>query len=134
MPGVRTLRSFAPEELPPPVNLWEVLERGRKDTFSIHTALWLFKNAQGGKGAFGRLPGPMFGYRTREREARHAPDEDPGVVLQALAWFHCLPAYGKGYLAADSPVYLTFGGRTSPSELPPPPWHDVIDEEGGLHG
>ena len=47
MPGVRTLRSFAPEELPPPANLWEVLERGRRATSPIHTALWLFKNARG---------------------------------------------------------------------------------------
>ena len=48
MSGVRKLRSFAPEELPPPANLWEVLVRGRKDTFPVHTALWLFKKAQGG--------------------------------------------------------------------------------------
>ena len=52
MPGVRKLRSFAPEELPPPTNLWEVLERGRRDTFPIHTALWLIMNTQGGSGPF----------------------------------------------------------------------------------
>jgi hypothetical protein len=76
----------------------------------------------------------MFGYRTREREARHAPGNHPGLTLQALAWFLCLPAYGKGYLAAGSSVYSTLGGRMSLSKLPPPLGHDVISGEGGLHG
>jgi hypothetical protein len=39
MPCIRKLRSFALEEFIPPANLWEVLERGQKDTFPIHTAL-----------------------------------------------------------------------------------------------
>jgi hypothetical protein len=50
--GVRKLRSFAPEEFKSPANLWEVLVRGRKDTFLIHTALRLFKNARGYRGLF----------------------------------------------------------------------------------
>ena len=52
MAGVRKLRSFVPEELDPPANLWQVLERGRWDTFPIHTALWLFMNARGYRGLF----------------------------------------------------------------------------------
>ena len=118
MPGIRKLRSFAPAELPPPANLWEVLERGRKDTFPIHTALWLFKNARGGKGAFGHLPGPLFGYRTREREARHTPVDNPGLALLALAWFLCLPAYGKGYLAAG-PTAAVYGSLSEEFLEPP---------------
>ncbi len=55
MPGVRKLRSSVPEEVIPPANLWEVLERGQKDTFPIHTALWLFKNAEGYRGLFTHL-------------------------------------------------------------------------------
>ena len=120
MPGVRKLRSFAPEELPSPANLWEVLVRGRQDTFPLHTALWLFKNAQGGKRAFGHLPGPMFGFRTREREARHAPGDNPGLTLQALAWFLCLPAYGKGYLAAG-PTAGVYGALSDEFLEPPVP-------------
>ncbi|MGA9752813.1 MAG: hypothetical protein WBS54_13600 [Acidobacteriota bacterium] len=131
MSGVRKLRSFAPEESKPAANLWEVLERGREDTFPIHTALWLFKNARGGKGAFGHLPGPMFGYRTREREARHKPGDNPGLALQALAWFLCQPAYGKGYLAAG-PTAGVYGGLSEeflepPVRLPMRP-QDLPDE------
>jgi hypothetical protein len=131
MPGVRKLRSFAPEEFKPPANLWEVLERGRKDTFPIHTALWLFKNAEGGTGAFGYLPGPMFGYRTRDREARHSPEDNCGLALTALAWFLCLPAYGKGYLPAG-PTAAVYGGLSEeflepPVKLPAHP-HDLPRE------
>ncbi len=118
MPGVRKLRSFAPEEFDPPVNLWEVLVRGRRDTFPIHTALWLFKNARGGKGAFGYLPGPVFGFRTREREARHAPGDHPGLTLQALAWFLCLPAFRVGHLQAG-PTALVYGGFSEGLADPP---------------
>ena len=76
MPGVRILRSFAPEELKqlafpggdmtgvdkfirkvglmpsPSKNLWEVLEQDTVDTYPIHTALWLFKRARGYRGLF----------------------------------------------------------------------------------
>jgi len=36
----------------PPNNLREVLERSNADTYPLHTALWLFKNAQGDTGFF----------------------------------------------------------------------------------
>ncbi|MGA9752818.1 MAG: hypothetical protein WBS54_13625 [Acidobacteriota bacterium] len=39
----------------PPANLWEVLERGRKDTFPIHTALLPFKSSRGYRGLFTHL-------------------------------------------------------------------------------
>ena len=120
MPGVRKLRSFAPEELLPPANLWQVLERGRRDTFPIHTALWLFKNARADRRPFAYLPGPFFGYRTRDREARHSPGDNCAIALQALAWFLCQPAYGKGYLAAG-PTAAVYGGLSE--EFLEPPVH-----------
>jgi hypothetical protein len=84
--GIRKLRSFAPEEFKPPANLWELLERRRKDTFPLHTALWLFKNAQGGTGAFKRLPGHEFGYRARDGKTHSTDPNNAGLTLQALAW------------------------------------------------
>ena len=118
MSGVRKLRSFAPEEVKPPANLWEVLVRGRKDTFPVHTALWLFKNAQGGRGAFRYLPGPMFGYRTRDRAARHTTGDNCGLTLHALAWLLCQPAYGKGYLPAG-PTAAVYGSLSEGFLEPP---------------
>ncbi len=60
----------------------------------------------------------MFGYRTREREARHAPGDNPGLALQAMAWFLCLPAYGKGYLPAG-PTAGVYGGLSEEFLEPP---------------
>jgi hypothetical protein len=40
MVGIRQLISFALEEVLPPANLWDVLERGQKDAFPLHTALY----------------------------------------------------------------------------------------------
>ena len=119
MPGVRKLRSFTPEEFTPPANLWEVLVRGRKDTFPIHTALWLFKNACGRTKPFGHIPGSLFAFRLRDREARHTttPDECR-LSLLALAWFLCLPAYGKGYLAAG-PTATVHGSLSEGFAVPP---------------
>ncbi len=127
MSGIRKLRSFAPEDVPPPANLWEVLERGRRDTFPIHTGMWLFKNAQGTDGAFLHLPGPEFGYRSRDKQTRSTHPNNAGLALQALAWFLCLPAYGKGYLPAGptAPVY----GSLSEGFLEPPVRLPVVPDD-----
>ena len=125
MPGARKIRSFAPEEVDLPANLWQVLERGRKDTFPIHTALWLFKNAQGGRGAYAYLPGPEFGYRTRDGKSHSTDPNNAALTLQAVAWFLCVPAMGSGHLAAG-PTAGIYGGLTdgfihSPILLPTTP-------------
>lgn len=124
MVGVRKLPVLVPPP-DPPANLWEVLERGRHCTFPIHTAIWLFKNAQGGLGAFNRLPGPEFGYRARDSKTRSTDPNNAGVTLQALSWFMCQPAYGKGYLPSGptAPVYggLSEGFLEPPISLPARP-------------
>ncbi|MCI4397217.1 MAG: hypothetical protein JHC34_00085, partial [Acidobacteria bacterium] len=122
----------------PPANLWEVLERGQKDAFPLHTALWLFKNAQGGTGAFRRLPGPEFGYRARDGKTHSTDPNNAGLTLQALAWLLCLPAYGKGFLPAGptAPVYggLSEGFLEPPVHLPakladlPPEARDLLTQ------
>ncbi len=122
MSGIRKLRSYDTETWNPPANLWEVLVRGRKDTFPVHTALWLFKNAQGGRGAFRYLPGPEFGYRARDGKSHSTDANNAGLTLQALSWFMCLPAFGNGYLAAG-PTAGVYGGLSegfleSPLRLP----------------
>ncbi|MFZ5984134.1 MAG: hypothetical protein ACOYXN_07210 [Acidobacteriota bacterium] len=92
MAGVRKLTVLSQAESMPPANLWEVLERGHRDAFPIHTALWLFKNAQGGVGAFRYLPGPEFGYRTRDGKSHSTDPNNAALTLQAAAWFLCIPA------------------------------------------
>ncbi len=74
----------------------EVLDRASADTYPLHTALWLFKNVQGGRGPFRHLPGPTFGYRLRDREARSKGIDHCVHTLQALSWLPCLPAFGAG--------------------------------------
>ena len=118
MAGVRKLTVLAQAEVMPPANLWEVLERGQKDTFPIHTALWLFKNAQGGTGAFRYLPGPEFGYRVRDPKVRSTSPNNGSVTLQALAWFLCQPAYGQGHLAAG-PTAAIYGSLADGFLVPP---------------
>lgn len=102
----------------PPKNLLEVLERGTVDTFPIHTALWLFKNAEGDTGAFRSLPGPEFGYRVRDPKVRSTSPNNGAVTLKALAWFLCQPAYGQGYLAAG-PTAPIYGGLADGFLVPP---------------
>lgn len=118
MTGTRKLRFVEHAEVLPPANLWEVLERGQKDAFPVHTALWLFKNAQGEAGAFMRLPGPTFGYRARDGKTRSTDANNAGLTLQALSWLLCLPAYGKGYLPAG-PTAQVYGGLSEGFLEPP---------------
>jgi len=94
------------------------LERGHRDAFPIHTALWLFKNAQGGVGAFRYLPGPEFGYRVRDPKVRSTSPNNGSVTLQALAWFLCQPAYGQGHLAAG-PTAAVYGSVADGFLVPP---------------
>ena len=102
MTGVRKFIALERAEAQPPANLWEVLQRGTTDTFPLHTALWLFKNAQGDTGAFRHLPGPTFAYRMRDPNAEIPVGNNGAFTLQVLAWFLCLPAYGKGHLPCRS--------------------------------
>ena len=118
MAGVRKLTVLAQAEVMPPANLWEVLERGQKDAFPIHTALWLYKNAQGSTGAFRYLPGPEFGYRVRDPKVRSTSPNNGSVTLQALAWFLCQPAYGQGHLAAG-PTAAVYGSLADGFLVPP---------------
>ncbi len=131
MSGVRKLKVLEQAEGLPPANLWEVLERGHEDMFPIHTGLWLFKNAQGGRGAFRYLPGPEFGYRARDGKSHSTDANNAGLTLQALSWFLCLPAFGNGHLAAG-PTAGIYGGLSdgfleSPLRLPVHP-EELPDE------
>ncbi len=118
MSGVRKLKVLEQAEVMPPANLWEVLERGQKDAFPIHTALWLYKNARGATGAFRYLPGPEFGYRVRDPKVRSTSPNNGSVTLQALAWFLCQPAYGQGHLAAG-PTAAVYGSLADGFLVPP---------------
>jgi hypothetical protein len=125
MTGVRKFIACGRAEAQPPANLWDVLQRGNADTFPLHTALWLFKNAQGDTGAFRHMPGPSFNYRMRDPNAEIPADHNCAFTLQVLAWFLCLPAYGKGHLPAGpiAAVYgcLTEGFLEPPAKMPTEP-------------
>lgn len=111
----------------PPKSLWEVLARGTADTYPIHTALWLFKNAQGGPLPFRSLPGPEFGYRVRNPLVRSTSPNNGAVTLKALAWFLCQPAYGQGHLAAG-PTAQVYGGLADGFLVPPMTFPTSPDE------
>jgi hypothetical protein len=131
MAGVRKFIALERAEALPPANLWEVLERGTTDAFPLHTALWLFKNAQGDTGAFRHMPGPTFAYRMRDPNAEIPVGNNGAFTLQVLAWFLCLPAYGKGHLHAGpiAGIYgcLSEGLLEPPAKLPSRP--DELPEE-----
>jgi hypothetical protein len=118
MPGSNKFIPRGGPDSGPPKNLWEVLERGNVDTYPLHTALWLFKNAQGGPGPFRHLPGPEFGYRVRDSKVRSTSPNNGSVTLQALAWFLCQPAYGQGHLAAG-PTAQVYGSLANGFLVPP---------------
>ena len=118
MPGSNKFIPYGGPDPGPPQNLWEILERGSVDTYPLHTALWLFKNAQGGPGPFRHLPGPTFGYRLRDREARSKGIDHCVHTLQALSWLLCLPAFGVGHLQAG-PTAQVYGSLSE--GLPDPP-------------
>jgi hypothetical protein len=118
MAGVRKFTTLERAEAQPPANLWEILRRGDSDTFPLHTALWLFKNAQGDTGAFRYLPGPAFAYRTREPIVPPFRKDYPDYTLVVLAWFLCLSAYGKGHLHAGR--FASVYGSLSEGFLEPP--------------
>jgi hypothetical protein len=92
------------------------------DTFPIHTALWLFKNAQGGNGAFTYLPGEEFGYRARDGKTHSTDPNNAGLTPLSLAWFLCQPAYGRGHLSAGPTSgvygYMSEGMLLCPLKLP----------------
>ena len=125
MTGVRKFIACERAEAQAPANLWEVLQRGNADTFPLHTALWLFKNAQGDTGAFRHMPGPSFNYRMRDPNAEIPIGNNGAFALQVLAWFLCLPAYGKGHLHAGpmAGIYgcLSEGLLEPPAKLPTQP-------------
>ena len=118
MPGVNRSRRYGRQIPGPPKNLWEVLERGKDDTYPLHTAFWLFKNSQGDQGPFWTLPGPEFGYRVRDPKVRSFSPNNGSVTLLALAWFLCQPAYGQGHLAAG-PTAQVYGSLAEGFLVPP---------------
>lgn len=57
MPGLNKFIRMGGLAPSPPINIWEVLYRGNVDTYPLHMALFLLKNAQGGPGPSRLLPG-----------------------------------------------------------------------------